>query len=102
MLFLPSGIRTLVHLCCSSARTMFYSGVRLIRRTNQPLPCPAAGSDFTHDAVGALQLVWSRQRHTVCPPSLPRAVLRRAAAVPRWRDSARVSARETLQHLLSG
>src|SRR3954447_8840483 len=28
-----------------------YSGVRLIRRTNQPLPCPAAGSDFTHDAV---------------------------------------------------
>jgi hypothetical protein len=28
-----------------------YSGVRLIRRTNQPLPCPAAGSDFAHDAV---------------------------------------------------
>src|SRR5215212_4988508 len=30
-----------------------YSGVRLIRRTNQPLPCPAAGSDFTHDAIMA-------------------------------------------------
>src|SRR3954463_983302 len=28
-----------------------YCGVRLIRRTNQPLPCPAAGSDFTHDAI---------------------------------------------------
>ena len=28
-----------------------YSGVRLIRRTNQPLPCPAVGSDFAHDAV---------------------------------------------------
>jgi hypothetical protein len=28
--------------------------VRLIRRTNQPLPCPAAGSDFTHDAVGGV------------------------------------------------
>ena len=31
---------------------MTYSGVRLIRRTNQPLPYPTAGSDFTHDAVG--------------------------------------------------
>src|SRR3954465_12676478 len=31
-----------------------YSGVRLIRRTNQPLPCAAAGSDFTHDAVALL------------------------------------------------
>src|SRR4051794_12222909 len=31
-----------------------YSGVRLIRRTNQPLPCPAAGSDFTHDAIAAI------------------------------------------------
>src|SRR3954465_8091279 len=28
-----------------------YSGVRLIRRTNQPPLCPAAGSDFTHDAI---------------------------------------------------
>src|SRR4051794_12163593 len=33
-------------------RSWHYSGVRLIRRTNQPLPCPAAGSDFTHDAIG--------------------------------------------------
>src|SRR5690349_453547 len=30
--------------------------MRFIRRTNQPLPCPAAGSDFTHDAVACKSL----------------------------------------------
>src|SRR4051794_3195579 len=34
-----------------SAISAHYSGVRLIRRTSQPLPCLAAGSDFTHDAI---------------------------------------------------
>src|SRR3954454_22378662 len=37
-----------------TTRDQDYSGVRLIRRTNQPLPCPAAGSDFTHDAIGLI------------------------------------------------
>ena len=41
----PSGKR---RLWCAHRS---YSGVRLIRRTNQPLPCPAVGSDFAHDAV---------------------------------------------------
>ena len=38
-----------------------YSGVRLIRRTNQPLPCPAAGPDFALDAVAVRHLCFRRQ-----------------------------------------